>query len=370
VDDGPSSDATEEEPEPELSWLQRKARDARNVARNLVIVVFGVLTPWAIYNAYLWLNLRSGLFRPVVSLNDPRAWLIVGTQSSGTTQTYENLVKLGIEVFHESSDAQESFSRDGTVSWVHGIRYFKHTKVNLDKLCDSPKVRILHSTQFEASAKCSYRELWNDCWAEHCREVFTKQYGCYPNCEHPPEFGSVMLQVRDPLRTAASLIVKYCTDVDDGSLPHPMKLAVLESFMPDIKWAEMQGGCKEVFGTYWVEYNRRILESLKNDPRFSWFQIESTAPCEIARRAGFLEPDELAQSDSLVHRGSRLRARRACEVADSSESPLIFLQEERTSFGSANRGNRVLELTWEDFDPMPELKTRMQELARHFDYRV
>ena len=71
---------------------------ARNTARNLSLITLFIGGPYAVYLAYMWLHLQSGLIRPPVATNGARQLLIVGTQSSGTTGTTEALQRLGLEV--------------------------------------------------------------------------------------------------------------------------------------------------------------------------------------------------------------------------------------------------------------------------------
>lgn len=51
--------------------------------------------------------------------------LIVGTMGSGTAQMSRELMRLGVEVGHEVSDSEHELCRDGTISWVHGIRFLR-----------------------------------------------------------------------------------------------------------------------------------------------------------------------------------------------------------------------------------------------------
>ena len=71
---------------------------AGNTVRNLSLITLVIGGPYAIYLAYMWLHLQSGLIRPPVATNQARQLLIVGTQSSGTTGTTEALQRLGLEV--------------------------------------------------------------------------------------------------------------------------------------------------------------------------------------------------------------------------------------------------------------------------------
>ena len=85
----------------------------------------------------LWVNLQSGWLRPPVARDAPRPLLIVGSQSSGTVQMAKQLRELGLEIGHETSDSQWDFTRDGTVSWLHGLRFLPGTARNAtsDHLC-------------------------------------------------------------------------------------------------------------------------------------------------------------------------------------------------------------------------------------------
>ncbi|GBG33268.1 Hypothetical Protein FCC1311_094922 [Hondaea fermentalgiana] len=341
--------------------------------RNVLIICVVIVGPYALFRGYMWSMLSSGWFRPVVELEDPRQVLVVGTQSSGTTATAQSLNELGIEVSHESVDAQDDFARDGTVGWAQGIRYLANeetraSRLDLDTLCEKPLLRIMHSTQFEQSSQCSYRVEWDRCWQHECHSVFSRNFGCHPHCTRPPYFGRVLLQVRDPLRTVASLVVKYCENANAGSLPHPLKMATLEGLFADIPWREMKGGCKEVFGHYYVAYNQRVMDAFVDDTEgvFAWFRVEDTDPCALARLAGVLEP--IPGSRDVTYGPTRARALKACagkETSAVTEKP----SGELKAHGSVNRGNTgKLRLAWSDFDDLPELKGRLQELARRFGY--
>jgi len=72
----------------------------------------GVLTlliamPYALYIGYLCLMLQSGLVRLYVPTHGARQLLVVGTQSSGTTQTAAELVHLGLEVRVECTSTHD-----------------------------------------------------------------------------------------------------------------------------------------------------------------------------------------------------------------------------------------------------------------------
>ena len=79
----------------------------------------------------------------------------MGIQGSGTSQMSESLNGLGIEVGHESSNTEDQFCRDGTISWLHAIGAFNHT-ADISLLCSAPRHKIVHSSQYVQSP-CSYR---------------------------------------------------------------------------------------------------------------------------------------------------------------------------------------------------------------------
>jgi len=112
-----------------------------------VVVITTVLSiPYLIYIARLYLILKRpdllnrslvfGNWRQAVTVNDPRQVLIVGSMSSGTTQmsrAIDQAFDKKIEIGHENSDSAWYFVRDGTISWLHAIRFFPDTGVNNDK---------------------------------------------------------------------------------------------------------------------------------------------------------------------------------------------------------------------------------------------
>lgn len=100
-----------------------------------------VLIPYLLYYGYYYIRLQhpeymskatGGLInlRPAVyGTNTPRQVLIVATPGSGTVQMSTELrTKLSLEIGHESTDAAWEFTRDGSVSWFHGIRFLTQPK--------------------------------------------------------------------------------------------------------------------------------------------------------------------------------------------------------------------------------------------------
>eukprot|EP00924_Labyrinthula_sp_SR-Ha-C_P001359 maker-scaffold_44-snap-gene-1.91-mRNA-1 protein AED:0.01 eAED:0.01 QI:75/1/1/1/1/1/3/422/328 len=247
--------------------------------RNITIITIVICLPYGLYLSYYWLRLKSGLLRPRVELTTERQVIIFGVQGSGTSDTSEKLNQLGFEVAHETSDALENFARDGTISWIHFVAAQKQ-EINTDLLCRRPRERILHSIQFEASDSCSYRKLWNNCWRDHCKKVFKKWNGCmYKENGCETKFRKQLVQVRNPLKNIASLVVKFCTTAKKDSVPHPDIYEVIASLFPTVDFEKYQG-CIDIFTKYWIEYYAVVSG-------IAYYQIENTSPKEIAEFAGF-----------------------------------------------------------------------------------
>ncbi len=347
--------------------------------RNCLILAVVIVGPYFAFLAWRWLRLQSGLERRVVTMDDPRQVLIVGTQSSGTVATSQALNELGIEICHECTDALNHYARDGTLGWAQAIRFLPRVDWADEKqlkkfaeMCRSPRFNLIHSTQFEPSFNCSYRVSWDRCWQTACLEVFKRQLGCAHSpegCSRPPAFRKTLLQVRHPVHTIASLIVKYCTDAKEGTLPHPDKLAVLDGFLPRIDWRSMEGGCIQVFTHYWCEYNENVLEAVGPE---NFYRVEDTQPCEIATMAGFFSADnQFFPRANLGHLQLQCGKRNAAAQAEHQGGMTAHREH-----GTVNRGNTgKLKLLWQrdfvDNKLMPrELVKRVEHLAKIFGYTL
>lgn len=198
--------------------------------------------------------------RPAVSSsttdNNTRQVLVVGSIASGTSQvSHELSAALNLEVGHESSDAEWSFVRDGSVSWLHGIRFLdpSHAATTVPALCnvgasllqwnsDNTNNYGFGQTTF-GSPKYSKPFLhpnFQDDWISECKRLVGQEYGCAvvaaananannnrPPCQHTP-FARTLLQLRDPRRIAKSLDNKFCHDL--GGTPRAAQLALLRLF--------------------------------------------------------------------------------------------------------------------------------------------
>eukprot|EP00899_Mesostigma_viride_P025868 jgi/Mesvir1/6466/Mv19541-RA.1 len=205
-----------------------------------VLISVVILTP----RAYTLLHLRSGLVRPRVDLSDERQVLIVGTMGSGTNQMSAELGKLGLEVGHETSHSLETYSRDGTISWLHGMRFFTHPSgPNVTLLCAESHKGAFHPSLFGPSQLgCSSYLSWSKCWSFECVRLLLAEHGCDPRtgaararCASP--FRAALLQVRHPLRTVASLVSAAGRDCSNGR----HQLMAIGALMPGlIPWEDLE----------------------------------------------------------------------------------------------------------------------------------
>ncbi|CAM9502625.1 unnamed protein product [Scytosiphon promiscuus] len=125
-----------------------------------------------------WLRLRSGMMGRVMQVREEKQVLILGSLGSGTLQMARALTALGVEVGHDTSDSSNERCRDGTISWAHGIRFLSGIP-DLSRLCGAPRYQAFTSTMFQPSSKCRYMfRSWDQCWADECREVTAREYGC------------------------------------------------------------------------------------------------------------------------------------------------------------------------------------------------
>lgn len=317
------------------------------------LIVAGV----RLYNIRRWLRLRSGWYRPAMEVYEERQLLVYGLQGSGTTQMSRELWDLGLEMEHESSNSVMSFCRDGTVSWVHGLYAFQegNDPPNTQLLCGAtnPRFKVFHPVLFQGN--CSQGEYWNACWRKECRELMAKNYGCMPRGRScTTRFRRYLLQVRHPLRNIASNVAKYCTQTEWKSISSVPKLGLLDAlraFFPQVKWKSLKG-CIHIFAKYWVEYNRRVLRYVD-----SWYQVENTTPCMVAKLGGFLDEGGPAYPESVK------LARERCTEANMT----VAKPSATGHINTINRGR--LKRSYKDIQKLdPELYQELRTLAKTFGY--
>lgn len=379
-----------------------------NHFRNLAMITIVIAAPYAAWVSYLYIHLQSGLLRAPLPVSSPRQLLIVGTQSSGTTEMASNLQALGLEVAHESSDAMWSFARDGTVSWLHMLRFMPGVAAEstLLEMCGSSRRNMgFHPAMFRVPRRgCSYRQQWDTCWRRECLEIIDEEWGCAARtaasataaaekrpagwrtsawrsatkgvaaagaapsgaCETP--FARTLLQVRHPLRVAESLSVKFCESLD--AQPHAHLRAFLRALWPAHPWDSLS--CAATAAWYWTLYNEAMLAAHRAGRIHSWYRVEQSSACGVAREAGFLEPS------TSVDAGSHQRAEAACTASQDATGGSVKLDAPPPGRKRKNQVNKGrLNLTLGDVvqgadagGVTKDLEARMRKLAKEFGYQV
>lgn len=259
----------------------------RTTARTLALITLVIGLPYALYCLYIFVHLGSGLLRHPIGVTDARQLLIVGSQSSGTTQMAAALSKLGLEVAHEASDTTSQFARDGTVSWFHGIRFLQGEAPasSLDLLCmRSYRNMGFHPAAFRHTG-CSIRVEWDACWQRECRAIISESWGCAVTagraCETP--FDRTLLQNRHPLRTMESLLVKFCRS--ETAPASPALTLFSRALWPSHDWGN--GACLPVIAAYVTNYYEAMLEAVAAGHITGMYRLENATTCEVAALAGF-----------------------------------------------------------------------------------
>ena len=385
-------------------------------AKMLLTVTPIVATPYVLYLLYMFVHLQSGLLRAPVAAHEMRQVLIVGSQSSGTTEAATRLSELGLEVGHEVADTKWHFARDGTVSWMHGLRHLaplppEAQAISIMIICQRfwPNFGFHPAMYREPRNGCSYRgKTWSACWAKECREMLAVEWGCAATgtCETP--FAKQLLLVRHPLRTIESLQAKFCLEsaspslfkqVDDfmstkpsdvaqstyqgGDIttiadaldrPAPRVMSILaQAIFPGPDWPAMGDDtpmpkCLEIVGWYYVLYYEALAASKNIDEVVriddSYDEGKKGLACTLARAAGFLDPA------TAVNPSSHQVAKTACDEA-------VRQQKEREQSGHyafpQQRANQInkgrVKVRFADLRATnTDLERRVRALTKKFGY--
>ncbi|KAL7551078.1 hypothetical protein ACHAWF_015776 [Thalassiosira exigua] len=302
-----------------------------------------VAAPYLLYLGWFYFQLQhpeylskmtGGLIqlRPAVYGTDtPRQVLIVATPGSGTVQvmtpdftpthqmTSTLRSQLSLEIGHETSDAAWAFTRDGTISWFHGIRFLQEPKESKDrlesftKICNSD-IETHSNMGFHPAMygppqnKCSYRSKWDDCWKRECFVSLFKEWGCgiAKNCGI--KFAKNVHQVRNPMNTLESLVVKYCVGGIDGTVADPF-LTYASALFPSHDFSE--DSCIEATGTFMVMYLEAMMKARLRGDIDSFYRIEDSSACDVAKAAGLLSDNEFELS-TVVYEPNNLRINSIC----------------------------------------------------------
>ncbi|KAL7537656.1 hypothetical protein ACHAXR_007981 [Thalassiosira sp. AJA248-18] len=290
------------------------------------------------------INLRPAIYGTNIS----RQVLIVATPGSGTVQMSSELRnKLSLEIGHESTDAAWDFTRDGSISWFHGIRFFSQPKDNNEKIRSIAKIcnsdiethsnMGFHPAMYGPPMnKCSYRSKWNECWKSECYIMLLKEWGCGITNTCEINFEKNIHQVRNPMKTLESLVVKYCIGGLEGVTAAPF-LTYASALFPSHDFHE--DSCIEATGTFLFMYLQQMLTARSKGHIDSYYRIEKSSACDVAEAAGLLS------SNTTVYEPNHIRINRLCDKSNTKlKSPAQNIVEQKL-----NKVNKdQVRLGWKD----------------------
>lgn len=333
----------------------------------LVRVVTVIMIPYLIYISNLYLQLQhpgyitkftGGLLHPrpaVHGTNIPRQVLIVSTtpggssngqsSSSGTVEmTTELRKKLSLEIGHGHSDAAWRFTRDGSISWFHGIRFLSQpedTRGKIEsvmKICNSGIASHtdmgFHPAAFgPPKNKCSYLVKWDECWKKECYLALLKEWGCgiANTCE--VKFAKSVLHVRNPMAMLEGLVREYCVGGEvDGIVSTSFLLYASAMFPTHDFYAD---SCIEATGTFLVMYLEAMMEARHRGDIAAFYQIEQSSVCDVAKVAGLLS------ADTTVYGPNHVRISQLCDEDSSNSAAHQIVALNKID-------DKTLALGWED----------------------
>ena len=329
-----------------------------------------------------WMPSFLGIkWRDPVSHTDERQLLIVGTMSSGTRQVTASLQEtMGLEVGHEMSDAQSQYVRDGTVSWILGIRFLfdssssssppNNNKDVIQQLCQQATYAVGFHPRMYRGGVCSEQQQWSTCWARECVDILQLEWGCAFNnnnnngCTKFQPFRRSLHQTRQPLAVVNSLVAKFC-QAPDKTAEFVRISSLLFANRNFVKVS-----CLEAVAYHVVEYNRALLRAREEGRIHGMYKIEEATPCQVAALGGFNE-------SSLVYAPNAAKYEAAC--GPSTTKGAVGHKSMKPNKRYEVNKDRV-KLTWSDFQggkhdsTRPEgdqsLVAELKQLTRDLGYEV
>lgn len=333
--------------------------------------------------------------RPPVGRRDERQVLILGSMmsfgghSKSSRNSYENNMAtnlrrdFGLEIGYEDSDSSWNFVRDGTASWIHGLRYFERQGGNPNnkkgvkshemggESAFQQRIRYLCRLKFALTYDSRDRygfeqsvfgddSEFNDCSAFNpdsrrcqlpvCEETLKKEYGCAlrsygeedeQSCDMMP-FRTTLLQTRQPWHIVRSLVERYCWKKNSvqENMPSSLEdlLTALELIPPfdpsndkTIDSSEMDKNssnaiptvdhCVNQFIDYVAEYYNTVLDKSTNMAVASGSNIVKTYKIEETSPCEVAELSGLFDAETTVYPPNHEKVKRKCAiVVDSSTS--------------------------------------------------
>lgn len=333
-------------------------------AHPLIRVGKFVLVPYLLYLSNFYLRLQHPEYvsaatggmvnlRPAVHGTDtPRQVLIVATPGSGTALTSTELRRiLSLEIGHDTTDVAWDFNRDGSISWLHGIRFLAKpvddkSKVRaVAKICnsglDAHTHMGFHPAHFGPSRLyCSRRHMWDECWKNECFLALLDEWGCGITTKAKKgkckvDFARTLHQVRNPMHTLEDLVATHCVGGMEGVAAEPF-LVYASALFPGHDFRV--DSCIEATGTFMVSYLEAMIEARLRGDIDAFYRIEKSSACDVAEAAG------LTSADSTVYGPNRVRISRLCDGGDNEASPSRTILGTKLNEANVNH----LKLGWND----------------------
>lgn len=304
----PTNAATDAKPQDETLWQTFSSHP-------LVQVAPVILIPYLIYISYYFFTLKRpdiistatlGLInlRPAVRLHESRQVLVLGSMGSGTLQLASALSQImRLEITHETSDAENHFARDGTVSNFLGLRYVDKqafppeasARVISDLCVERGKgsENALQPKNFQPTT-CSEYVKWSTCHSKECLDLISNEWGCgliEDGCR--THFVKVLHLVQHPLRTIPELMAKVCPGA--AKTVHPAFRQLANVFLDD----SGADNCLAPVAWYVIRYNNALLQARKAGRIDAMIQYEQVSLCDVVELAGFLDPQLVVYEPNL-----------------------------------------------------------------------
>ena len=216
--------------------------------------------------------------------------------------------------------------------------------------------------------KCSYRDKWSDCWRKECYLTLIKEWGCATGAEGAPDceinFATTLHQVRNPMRSLESLVVKFCIGGLQGSVADSF-LIYASALFPSHNFYE--DSCIEATGHFLAQYQNAMIGARKRGEISGFYRIEDVSACDVAAMAGLLDPTTSVYApnyDKIAH---------ICDE-NSTDSPARQVVEQ-----NENKVNTdIVKLGWKDLrggahgsmkkDGDTHLEKRIKSLFKELGY--
>ncbi|KAL3806401.1 hypothetical protein ACHAXA_000687 [Cyclostephanos tholiformis] len=339
-----------------------------------------VFVPTALYYCYLYVRLRRpeyasyatfGLvnLRPAMRGYDtPRQFLVVSSPMSMTHLTSGALRDvLRLEVGHETTtDASWAFVRDGSTSWMHGIRYMNRPNNDdgelvrsVSRICNAERDAHIHMGNFHprffgpSRLNCK-GDGWDTCWRNECFLALLDEWGCGASTTVKNKneggggcrivFARSIHQVRNPMHVLEDLVSAHCVGGLEGVVAEPF-LLYASALFPDHDY--YVDSCIEATGTFLVSYLEAMMDARQRGDIDAYYRIENSSVCDVARAAGLMSPD------TTVYMPNHVRIDRICDGDDENDGtgPSLARKEMMSSVEYSdemtNSGHRT-RLGWND----------------------